>query len=409
MAYSRRDYAGGAPATTLTETINSGATSITIASAAGWPAGSNGAFVAVIDRGLASEEKILVGSRISTTLTVTTRGYDGTTATSHSSGAAIEHCISAVDMDEANYAVSQTVGQVSAAGDLLVGSAANTLTRLAKGSASKVLGVDSGGTLGYTTVTSAMITDATIGSGDLADNAVSTAKIEDGAVTADKVATGVAGNGLAGGAGTALSVNVDNSTLAIATDTVKVKDAGVTGTQLAASVAGNGLTGGAGSALAVGAGTGISVTSDAVAVDSTLIGPLGAWTTYTPSLTQGSALTKTVNAGAYMRIGRLIHATFDLSITSAGTSGNPILVGLPVAMDSTLNVVGGWLRYDDASKSPADPMIGIPWTSTTSTVGMLSGAYDGDATRLVDFLGYTATVAASGDRIYGFLTYCAAS
>jgi hypothetical protein len=48
---------------------------------------------------------------------------------------------------------------------------------------------------------------------------------------------------------------------------LKVADGGITGTQLAASVAGDGLTGGAGSPLAVGAGDGISVTANAVAVN----------------------------------------------------------------------------------------------------------------------------------------------
>ena len=55
-------------------------------------------------------------------------------------------------------------------------------------------------------------------------------------VTASKISTSVAGAGLAGGAGTALSVVVDNSTLECPVDTVKVKDGGITGTQIAGSV-----------------------------------------------------------------------------------------------------------------------------------------------------------------------------
>jgi len=62
---------------------------------------------------------------------------------------------------------------------------------------------------------------------------VSTAMLEDSSVTAAKIATAVAGNGLAGGAGTALSVNVDSSTIEINTDTLRVKDLGITTAKMA--------------------------------------------------------------------------------------------------------------------------------------------------------------------------------
>jgi hypothetical protein len=87
----------------------------------------------------------------------------------------------------------------------------------------------------------------------------STFSISNGGVSSAQLNTAVAGAGLAGGGGTALSVNV-GAGLEIDTDTVRIS----------AAAAGNGLTGGAGSALAVGAGSGISVTADAVAVDGTV-------------------------------------------------------------------------------------------------------------------------------------------
>lgn len=62
----------------------------------------------------------------------------------------------------------------------------------------------------------------------LADLAVTTAKIADANVTAAKLAAAVAGDGLAGGAGTALSVNVDGSTIEISSDSLRVKDSGIT-------------------------------------------------------------------------------------------------------------------------------------------------------------------------------------
>src|SRR5574343_428327 len=65
---------------------------------------------------------------------------------------------------------------------------------------------------------------------------IPTAGIADGAVTSAKLAAAVAGDGLAGGAGTALSVNVDTSTIEINSDSLRVKDAGITPAKLSAAV-----------------------------------------------------------------------------------------------------------------------------------------------------------------------------
>lgn len=196
MAYSRKDYAGGAAETTIVGDLTSGSLSISIASATGWPSGSNGPFTVVIDAGTSSEEKVLVTSRSSTVLTVASsgdRGYDGTTATSHASGATIEHCVAAKDLDEANYAVAQTVGKVSAASDLLVASAANTFARLAKGSNSTVLGVDSGGTLGYATLATAQIADSAVTNAKLAGMTRGTVKVGNSSGAASDLALGTSG------------------------------------------------------------------------------------------------------------------------------------------------------------------------------------------------------------------------
>lgn len=106
-------------------------------------------------------------------------------------------------------------------------------------------------------------------------------------VSADASGAGLTGGGgsaLAVGAGTGITVNANDVALAAGvagaglTHTAGVLDV-ATGAgleissdtvRIAAAAAGAGLTGGAGSALAVGAGTGISVAADAVAVDSTV-------------------------------------------------------------------------------------------------------------------------------------------
>lgn len=109
---ARRMYAGGAAAMTLASGINATAISIsTTGTATGWPDGSAGKFLVVIDRGLSTEEKLFVNSRSGNTLTLTSsadRGADNTTAASHSAGAAIEHAMGAIDLDEPNRHINTT-------------------------------------------------------------------------------------------------------------------------------------------------------------------------------------------------------------------------------------------------------------------------------------------------------------
>lgn len=117
MAYTRRSYAGGAAATTISGALASNGTSITIAAYTGWTYDATNPFYVVVSPGTASEEKILVTrtTSTSTTLNVVTRGVDGTTAASHASGASIFPVFTAVDADEAN-AVASTL---TTKGDLL--------------------------------------------------------------------------------------------------------------------------------------------------------------------------------------------------------------------------------------------------------------------------------------------------
>lgn len=59
--------------------------------------------------------------------------------------------------------------------------------------------------------------------------------------------------------------------------------------------------------------------------------PMNAWETWTPTLTQSGAVTKTVTYGKLLRIGRLIVAEVFLTCTGSGTAANNVIVGLPVA------------------------------------------------------------------------------
>jgi len=94
-----------------------------------------------------------------------------------------------------------------------------------------------------------------------------TVQVKAGGITGNHLSSSVAGAGLTGGGGNALSVNVDNSTIEIIADALQVKAGGITENHLNTSVAGNGLTGGGGNPLAVGAGSGITVNADSIEVN----------------------------------------------------------------------------------------------------------------------------------------------
>ena len=75
-----------------------------------------GPFYVVVNRGLATEEKILCVSRTVNTLTVYDdgitigRGADGTSIQAHTINSVIEHVFTATDADEANLHVNSSSG-----------------------------------------------------------------------------------------------------------------------------------------------------------------------------------------------------------------------------------------------------------------------------------------------------------
>ena len=145
MAYAtRRSYAGAAPSCTITNTISSGDTTITLTGdVANWNTTASGPFFAVIDPGLATEEKILVAARTSTVLSSITRGVDGTVPAAHTAGAICYPIFTAVDADQANAVASA----LTTKGDLLV-TDGTVLNRLAVGTNAYMLLADSTATNG---------------------------------------------------------------------------------------------------------------------------------------------------------------------------------------------------------------------------------------------------------------------
>lgn len=87
---------------------------------------------------------------------------------------------------------------------------------------------------------------------------------------------------------------------------------------------------------------------------------------YTPTLTQGVTVTKTVVQARYFQFQKFITGQIVLNVTGAGTAANTVLVGLPIAARSTNSIVAYAYIYD-ASTNAMYNLTG--YTSTTSTVG----------------------------------------
>lgn len=275
----RKSYGGAVSATTLNGAISGAATSIVVTNGTTYPDGSAGKFVIAIDRGLATEEKVLITSRAGNTLTVSNRGYDGTAAQAHADLAVVEHVLDAVTVDEANRLSSL----LTVKGDLYVRDATD-VQRLAVGANDRRLVADSAQTTGLRW-----------------------------APDTEYKLVAAKGDLLVG----------------TANDTVAVLPVGANNTTLVAD-----------SAQATG--------QKWLKVADPVSGVLLPWNV---TVTQGVAVTVSQFHGTHSRIGRRIIAQCRVQLTTSGTAGQLITIGLPVAAISTAQdgAVVGCGYFEDAT------------------------------------------------------------
>lgn len=106
------DHAGNAIATQLNAGISNTDLSFVIVASTGWPTGgANGKFYVTINRGNATEERILVNTRSGTTCSIAAlgdRGKDGTSAVAHTAGESVEHTFAADEAHDNNQHIYTT-------------------------------------------------------------------------------------------------------------------------------------------------------------------------------------------------------------------------------------------------------------------------------------------------------------
>jgi microcystin-dependent protein len=166
MPKTRRQYAGGAVASTLSSSVAaSGVTTFNIVANTGWPSAAGVPLFVVVSPQTSSEEKMSV-TISGTTLTVVSRGVDGTTAASHSSGATIYPVFTATDADEANELTAKYATQGS-----IVYQGASTFTELALGTSGYPL-VAGASAPAYSQLTATGIADGAVTSGKILNGTI---------------------------------------------------------------------------------------------------------------------------------------------------------------------------------------------------------------------------------------------
>jgi hypothetical protein len=131
----------------------------------------------------------------------------------------------------------------------------------------------------------------------------------------------------------------------------------------------------------------------------------GAWTTWTPAITQSGSVTCTVSRAVYARAGRMITFVMNVSITGSGTGGNIITSTLPVAASTAFDIMGTGYVYDSSANIYYPAF--LSGDASTSKVAFNSTTANG-ATIGLGAAVMTAALA-SGDGIRAYGTYEAAS
>lgn len=256
------------------------------------------------------------------------------------------------------------------------------------------------------------VADLGIDTAQLANSAVTTAKINNAAVDETKLSASVAGDGIAGGGGTALSVDhdgqglqfvanqlaleLDGSTLSKAAAGLKVADGGITNTQVnaAAAIDRSKLATGTAHAIVINDGGGVLSSSVALTNGQVLIGETGA-APVAATLTAGAGISITNGAGS-ITIAAVGGSAGDIAETSFSANNNVV---------SPTNVTG--FAFANATVRSFDALVSIALIATAEAYEVITlrgiqknGSWDMSQTSNGDDSGVEFTITNAGQIQY---------
>ena len=126
-----------------------------------------------------------------------------------------------------------------------------------------------------------------------------------------------------------------------------------------------------------------------------------AWESYTPTISQGVALTKNVGYAKYTQINKLIICHIMCTITSAGTPGSVLNVSLPKVaayIDAPYFGCNGTATFYDASTA-------TPYVLGVHSLGSSNTAFVGIAAGGNYFGAIPAVTVANGDTVSFIISY----
>lgn len=126
-------------------------------------------------------------------------------------------------------------------------------------------------------------------------------------------------------------------------------------------------------------------------INTYLMGEGGAWTAYTPTVTQSGSVTVTNFRSRYARYGRLIIFTTSLTVTGSGTGSNAITVSLPVTAATSGIPIGSAVLFDNSGTTFYP---GLTWLQSTTTASIFNATTSASAQILGQAI-FTAGLAVS--------------